>query len=44
MFYAILAAIVTYLAMVEVAKKGFYRWIGAPDEPRRTDTTARSPI
>ncbi len=23
MFYAILAAIVTYLAMVEVAKKGF---------------------
>jgi len=31
------------LPIVEVAKKGFYRWLGAPDERRRTDATARSP-
>ena len=30
-FYAILAAmVVTYLAIVEVAKRGFYRWYRAP--------------
>jgi magnesium-transporting ATPase (P-type) len=43
-FYAILAAmVITYLAMVQVAKKGFYRWSGAPDERRGTRAMARSP-
>lgn len=31
------------LPIVEVAKKGFYRCLGAPDERRRPDATARSP-
>ncbi|QSA98506.1 magnesium-translocating P-type ATPase [Methylococcus sp. EFPC2] len=35
-FYAILAAmVVIYLAMVEIAKKGFYRWYGTPGKARR---------
>jgi hypothetical protein len=28
---------------IEVTRKDFYRWLGAPDEPRRSDATARSP-
>ena len=31
------------LPIVEVTKKGFYRWLGAPGERRKTDATARSP-
>jgi Mg2+-importing ATPase len=35
-FYAILAAMVAiYLVMVEVAKRGFYRWYGVSDQTRR---------
>jgi Mg2+-importing ATPase len=35
-FYVILAAmVVTYLVMVEVAKKGFYRWYRVPDKTSR---------